>query len=353
MSKTYYEILEINNTASIEDIKKAYKKLALKYHPDKNKSINANEQFRLISEAYQVLTDQREQYDKSLEIDKSKLKDPFKLFSSFFTNISPGLGTFVELTLNEIKGALDDYETKTVKDVVSKIDTLKILENGTDLLRNYLGKSNPINTKTIKKEKYDIYNPNNEMVCIEREIILIPEDLSFEYLLSFSMVEIYNYNCIRLKLIHPNGLIKSIDLEIMESEININFEEYSIKIFIEVLPNIEIEDIDPVNEIEIVEKDIVIEVPINIKSIKDNKRLLLDFGIFKIDKQLDFFNRSLLFKIDGLGLLGYKSRYRGDIWIQCFPSILGNENVIELGNNDNIEKLDGISIYDILCKDNK
>jgi curved DNA-binding protein CbpA len=351
MSKNYYEILEISSNASNDEIKKAYKKLALKFHPDKNKSNNADDQFRLISEAYQVLLEQRDKYDKSLEIDKSKLKDPFKLFSFFFTNISPGLGTFVELTLNEIKYAIDDYETKTVKDVVNKIDTMKILENGTDLLRNYLGK-NYLPSKLNNPSKKDIYNPENETIYLEKEIILVPDDLSFEYLLSFSMVEVYNYNCIRLNLIHPKGHTKEIDLEIMDSEINIVFDEYSIKVFIEILANIEIEEIDPSNEIEIVEKDIVIEVPINIRSIKDSKRLIMDFGIFKIDKHLDFFNRSLLFKLENMGLMRYKSKYRGDIWIQCFPSILGNENIVDLKESDEVKKIIGVSIYDILSKDN-
>jgi hypothetical protein len=344
MSKNYYEILEIDRNSSNDEIKKAYKKLALKYHPDKNKSKDATENFRLISEAYQVLTEQKEQYDRTLTIDKTKLKDPFKIFSSFFNEISPELGTFVELTLNEIKGVLDNYETKKMKDVVKNIDTTKILESGTDLLKNYLG----IPHKK-SKESIDIYNPEKETKYIEKDLILLPEDFLVENFLSFSLVEIYNYNCIHLNIHHPNGQIKKIDLEIMDSEVNLVFEEYTIKIFIEILGNLEIEEIDPNNEIEIVEKDIVIEIPINIRSIKETKHLLLDFGVFKIDKQLDFYNRSFIFKIDGMGLMGYKSKYRGDIWLQCYPSLLGNENIINSNCNE-IEKLNGISIYDIITK---
>lgn len=343
MSKNYYEILEIDRNSSNEEIKKAYKKLALKYHPDKNKLPEATEQFRLISEAYQVLTEQREQYDRTLTIDKSKLKDPFKLFSSFFNDISPGLGSFVELTLNEIKGVLDNYESKKMKDIVKNIDTTKILESGTDLLKNYLGLPSK---KT--KDSLDIYNPEIETIYLEKDMILLPEDFFVENFLSFSLVEIYNYNCIRLNIHHPNGLIKTIDLEIMDSEVNVNFEEYSIKVYIEILGNLEIEEIDPCNEIEIVEKDIIIEVPINIRSIKDTKRLLLDFGVFAIDKLLDFYNRSLVFKIEEMGLMGYKSKYRGNIWIQCYPSLLGNENI--LVPKEGITVLNSLSIYDYILK---
>ena len=53
----YYEILEITPNASPEIIKKQFRKLSLKYHPDKNKEINS-EKFILIKEAYDILIDE-------------------------------------------------------------------------------------------------------------------------------------------------------------------------------------------------------------------------------------------------------------------------------------------------------
>ena len=55
--KDYYEVLEISKDASNEDIKKAYRKLAKKYHPDINKEAGAEERFKEINEAYEVLND--------------------------------------------------------------------------------------------------------------------------------------------------------------------------------------------------------------------------------------------------------------------------------------------------------
>lgn len=59
MGKDYYTILGVPRGASDEQIKKAYRKMALKYHPDKNKDPGAEEKFKEIAEAYDVLTDSK------------------------------------------------------------------------------------------------------------------------------------------------------------------------------------------------------------------------------------------------------------------------------------------------------
>jgi DnaJ family protein A protein 2 len=67
MDENYYTILGVSREASETEIKKAYKKLALKWHPDRNKgSKEAEEKFKKISEAYEILSDaqKRQQYDQ-------------------------------------------------------------------------------------------------------------------------------------------------------------------------------------------------------------------------------------------------------------------------------------------------
>ena len=64
--KDYYKILGVERKASEDDIRKAYRKLAIKFHPDKNNAPEAQEKFKEISAAYEVLSDpeKRETYDK-------------------------------------------------------------------------------------------------------------------------------------------------------------------------------------------------------------------------------------------------------------------------------------------------
>ncbi|XP_063172345.1 dnaJ homolog subfamily B member 9 [Candoia aspera] len=65
-AESYYDILGVPKNASDRQIKKAFHKLAMKYHPDKNKSPGAEAKFREIAEAYEVLSDEnkRREYDQ-------------------------------------------------------------------------------------------------------------------------------------------------------------------------------------------------------------------------------------------------------------------------------------------------
>ncbi|HIC49200.1 MAG TPA: molecular chaperone DnaJ, partial [Dehalococcoidia bacterium] len=64
--RDYYEILGVSRNASDDDLKKAFRKLAFEFHPDRNKDKDAEKKFKEINEAYQVLSDQdkRARYDQ-------------------------------------------------------------------------------------------------------------------------------------------------------------------------------------------------------------------------------------------------------------------------------------------------
>jgi DnaJ family protein B protein 12 len=69
--KCHYEVLSVSRTANDDDIKKAYRKLALKLHPDKNKAQGADEAFKMVSKAFSVLSNpnERAQYDRYGDVD--------------------------------------------------------------------------------------------------------------------------------------------------------------------------------------------------------------------------------------------------------------------------------------------
>ena len=97
--KDYYDILNIGKNANQDEIKKAYKKQAIKFHPDKNHSKKAEECFKKVSEAYQILSnpEKKEFYDKYGDEQEFRNKyyqthrhqheddiDPFDIFEMFF-----------------------------------------------------------------------------------------------------------------------------------------------------------------------------------------------------------------------------------------------------------------------------
>lgn len=96
--RDYYDVLGVGRDASKDQIKDAYRKLALQYHPDRNKSPGAEERFKEISEAYAVLSDdqKRQQYDTLGRVDFSQQysqEDIFRNvdFESVFRDFGFGL----------------------------------------------------------------------------------------------------------------------------------------------------------------------------------------------------------------------------------------------------------------------
>lgn len=86
-----YKILGVNPNSQIHEIKKAYKKLVLKYHPDKNKSDNSNEKFIEIKYAYDILSNEKNRIEYDLNHLDKKFSGPseyeHKIFNFLNTNL--------------------------------------------------------------------------------------------------------------------------------------------------------------------------------------------------------------------------------------------------------------------------
>jgi DnaJ-class molecular chaperone len=115
MAQDYYKILGISKDASNEEIKKAYRKLALKYHPDRGGGDEAMREFKRVNEAYQVLSDpqKRSQYDQFGRTDFSSAGGQggfsgFEGFSGFGSEGSPFGGDGQGFEFNFGGGGLGD-----------------------------------------------------------------------------------------------------------------------------------------------------------------------------------------------------------------------------------------------------
>ncbi len=106
--KDYYAILGISKTASAEEIKKSFRKLALKYHPDRNpNNKKAEARFKEISEAYEVLgdTEKRKKYDRFGQYwQKAGSTSQYTSTNADFTNFDFGQYENFEDFINELLG---------------------------------------------------------------------------------------------------------------------------------------------------------------------------------------------------------------------------------------------------------
>lgn len=114
--KDYYEILGVNKESTPDEIKKAYRTLAMKYHPDRNKEKDAEGKFKEINEAYEVLSDdkKRSQYDRMGDVDTGygEFHDPRDVFMHFHKRYASDEGIDIEELFREM--AEDNNENREV-----------------------------------------------------------------------------------------------------------------------------------------------------------------------------------------------------------------------------------------------
>lgn len=156
----YYDVLEVKKTATTDDIRKAYKKLALRWHPDKNPNNldEANRKFKEICQAYEILSDdkKRRNYDAQLTRTTSNTTYPRRSSRTSQKQNSKTPSTFFETSFDTPFGA----KTKATpnKDFANDSD----FRSPFDIFREVFGKhhqfANNLNLHKPFSESMDFWN---------------------------------------------------------------------------------------------------------------------------------------------------------------------------------------------------
>ena len=208
----YYKILNISRDADKDEIKKAYRKLALKYHPDKNKDPNAKEKFQQISEAYQTLSDidNRKNYDRFGKIPE-EFVNPIDVFKNIFSNIDPILAKFLSTTLNEVTEIIMKDDIKSFGDIFDQFNKDDFIEKGSDVMKYYLKKNIKSNIKDFRFEKSSYNLSLDEDNLDIDDFNFIDVDIPFLRKYSHIKLEIKNSNKKKNFIIDLNNIAITLD----------------------------------------------------------------------------------------------------------------------------------------------
>ena len=309
--KNYYEILGVDNNCDINEIKKAYKKLALKYHPDKNNGDKESElKFQEVAEAYAVLNDpnKRKMYDLTGEADDFQFNmgedfDPFSLFNNIFKSHMDSFANMKyekNFDLGEILGNMNGFQIP-VKGVRVSVHTFP----SEDMFDNNM---------FIKQENIqDIFNKEN----IEEENIPNLENLlsSFGLKTPLSPFELFGSvkksNSVKKTVKTDNNTKFKSKAPLIEKNLKITFEE----LYGKKLKKVKIKVTRNRNG-KFVQKDKILKIPLINKSVlfenEGNEVKGSSIGDIRINIVLE--KRLDLIRIGEYNLLYFKEIELSDIY---------------------------------------
>ena len=190
----YYEILELKKNCSEDEIKKAYRKLALKYHPDRCKEPEGEEKFKKINEAYSILSepDKRRQYDMIGETsDDIGFTDPFSVFNNIFQQ---HLSSFMNMNYESELDVDDLFENLSGGRIHGNFGNIHIKVHTFPMNGFNVDDEEKPNKKNIKTDINEIKQKNEDEDYMEKIKFMEkydkkPDDLIYDLEVSFE--EIY------------------------------------------------------------------------------------------------------------------------------------------------------------------
>jgi len=126
MSNKYLSILELEFGATEEDIKKAYKKLALKYHPDRNQDKDAEEKFKKVVEAYEILINKSVENSNQIYNNNNDFMNTNEILAKIFNNNSYFNGINGRPYVHEIHR--ENYTFQPNINIVQRTSSIKIID---------------------------------------------------------------------------------------------------------------------------------------------------------------------------------------------------------------------------------
>jgi len=176
--KDYYDVLGVERSASQDEIKKAFRKLAFQYHPDRNKEPDAEEKFKEISEAYAVLSDEQKkaQYDR---FGHAEGDWALKAFAAQMKSVFRDSDIFARLGGDEFVVLLTNTSKKLAEDIIERFRQslgkyIQKANRGYDIAFSYgIVEFNPEKHRTVEAFLAEgdllMYECKNQRSLVERQ----------------------------------------------------------------------------------------------------------------------------------------------------------------------------------------
>jgi hypothetical protein len=334
----YYAVLELQPNASLEEIKKAYRRLALLYHPDKNSDTDAKEKFQQISEAYQILSDPKYKYSYDTDgVVPNTFRKPEEVFRELFSTFNPEVGEFLSTTLSSFTNSIQNEKNKNIWDILYDINPTHIITQGSNLLKSLIIKK--LDT-TFEKTGHSMQNALIHDIYLNISDIDESNNCCNEIKLDLEFLQKYSH--IKLHITDQRGKTYHylLDLKYDLHIIKVNDIEYEFNTSIS-FPD----EIHRMNTYDILMR-------CNVNPIHIVKPFYFSYQLTKVNKieyMINLAGDSNIVCIPEQGLYNYHPGKKGDLYIIfVFREDVPKSDETDTNNGDKIGEINAMELRNLL-----